>query len=393
MSMATRVDPTLMDELKAYGAVGIEKCFNCGNCTASCPLANDEHPFPRNLIRFAQMGLKDKMLESTDAWQCYYCGDCSVTCPKAAEPGETMMAVRRWLTAQYDLSGHAAKLYTSEKALVITILRVVVTTLLLFILLHVFGIARVETDRVAVNTFAPVIWVWLFVMAHFIYLGWRLVKNSLFMSRSILRSTLGQKKIPLSVYISELKTFLIHYFSQKRWRDCNDEQAYKFWLKHLLFTTGYVTMLALIVAFLWWFQTDNIYPIYHPQRWLGYYATIVLVVFSIDFLLGRRKKQDQFHRFSQPSDWLFPAFVLAGAVTGILVHIFRYLGADNPGWAWPTYIMYVIHVVAMIVMLDSEVGIGKWTHMIYRPLALYLESVKKRAIEVSPPLESLAPAD
>ena len=391
--MSARLNPDLMKELKQYGAVGIEKCYNCGNCTASCPLADDEHPFPRNLIRFTQMGLKDKLLESTDAWQCYYCGDCSVTCPKGAEPGETIMAVRRWLTAQYDRSGHAARLYTSDKALVFTILRIIVTTLLLFVALHVFGIARVETDRVAVNTFAPVMWVWLFVVAHFVFLGWRILKNTLFMARSILHSTLEDKKIPLSVYITELITFFIHYFSQKRWRDCDDEPARKFWLKHLLFTTGYVIMLALIVIFLWWFQTDNIYPIYHPQRWLGYYATVVLIIFSIDFLRSRRVKQEQFHRFSLTSDWLFPVFVLIGTVTGILVHIFRYVGAAYPVWAWPTYIMYVIHVVAMIAMLDTEVGIGKWTHMIYRPLAQYLEAVKKQAVEKTAPLESLAPAD
>jgi heterodisulfide reductase subunit C len=42
------------------------------------------------------------MKSQLDPWLCYYCGDCSATCPKAAEPGETMMAARRWLTAQYD---------------------------------------------------------------------------------------------------------------------------------------------------------------------------------------------------------------------------------------------------------------------------------------------------
>jgi hypothetical protein len=73
---------------------------------------------------------------------------------------------------------------------------------------------------------------------------------------------------------------------------------------------------------------------------------------------------------------LFPTFILVGAITGILLHGFRYAG-----WPWPTYVMYVIHVMAMVAMLDSEVGIGKWTHMIYRPLAIYLMNVKKRAEE------------
>jgi heterodisulfide reductase subunit C/quinone-modifying oxidoreductase subunit QmoC len=133
-------------------------------------------------------------------------------------------------------------------------------------------------------------------------------------------------------------------------------------------------MLILVLGFLWWFQTDKIYPPYHPQRWLGYYATIALIYGSVEILVSRRKKQEQLHRFSHPSDWLFPIFILTGAVTGILVHIFRYAG-----WAWPTYIIYVIHVMAMIAMLDTEVGIGKWAHLFYRPLAMYLEAVKARA--------------
>ena len=96
--MATRIDPNLMHEIKEYGAVGIEKCFNCGNCTAICPLTSDVYTFPRNMIRLAQLGLEKRLLQSTDPWLCYYCGDCAETCPREAEPGETMMALRRWLT-------------------------------------------------------------------------------------------------------------------------------------------------------------------------------------------------------------------------------------------------------------------------------------------------------
>ena len=135
-------------------------------------------------------------------------------------------------------------------------------------------------------------------------------------------------------------------------------------------------MLVLIVPLLWWFQTDNIYPLYHPQRWVGYYATIVLLYASSEILIGRYRRREELHRFSHPTDWLFPTFILVSSVTGILVHIFRYAG-----WAWPTYIIYVIHLMAVLAMLDTEVGIGKWTHMIYRPLAMYLDAVKKRAYE------------
>lgn len=370
--MSTRVDPNLLLDLQEYGAVGAEKCFNCGTCTAMCPLTTDEHPFPRNMIRLAQLGLKDRLLETTDPWLCYYCGDCAQTCPREAEPGETMMALRRWLTAQYDRTGHSARLYTSERAVASTILRLALITLAAFVLFHVItGFDQIKTERVELNRFAPVMLVWLLVLAHGAYLGYRMVSGSVTMARHVLAPVSKETKISPAIFLQEYKTFILHFFTQKRWRDCGEDRSR--WLKHLVLVSGYITMLTLVLGLLWWFQTDEIYPLYHPQRWLGYYATIALIYGSAEILVSRRKKQEQLHRFSHPSDWLFPAFILVGAVTGILVHIFRYAG-----WAWPTYIIYVIHVMAMIAMLDTEVGIGKWAHLFYRPLAVYLEAVKAR---------------
>jgi hypothetical protein len=242
------------------------------------------------------------------------------------------------------------------------------------------------------NTAFPVLWIWAVVLIHFAYLGTKVLRNMLNMARLVLRGE-GGPHIPWLTYITGFKTFVVHFLTQQRWRVCGGDSK-SAWLKHILFMSGYVTMLLLIIPLLWWFQTDNLYPIYHPQRWLGYYATIMLIVFSVDFLLGRRRRQVQRQRFSHPSDWMFPVFILIGAVTGILIHIFRYLGANAPAWAWPTYIIYVIHLLAMFAMLDTEVGIGKWMHMMYRPLATYLEVViEKVRQEGAVPEGAVAAAD
>jgi quinone-modifying oxidoreductase subunit QmoC len=251
----------------------------------------------------------------------------------------------------------------------------------------VTGFENIVTEQVALNTFAPVMIVWAFVLAHGALLGYRLISSALRMARLVMGPTLKESKIPFGMYFQELGTLITHFATQKRWRDCGDEDHNR-WFKHLLLVSGYVIMLTLVVAFLWWFQTDNLYPIYHPQRWLGYYATAVLIYASGEALLGRRRRQEQIHKYSHPTDWLFPAFILVGSVTGILVHLFRYLA-----WPWPTYGMYTIHVMAMIAMLDTEVGIGKWTHLALRPLAVYLDAVKARAKEREVSLDGLAPAD
>lgn len=383
--MGHRVDPSILNELKQYGAVSIEKCFNCGTCTAICPLTSDDHLFPRDMIRYAQLGLKQQLLSSTDPWLCYYCGDCTQTCPKEAEPAETMMAMRRWQTAQYDSSGHAAKLYTSEREVWKAVLRTSILPLALLLLYHlVTGFSNIVTGRVELNTFAPVMWVWAVVLIHFAQLGFRLLRNSSNMFRHMMgEGEQGWSSIPLSVYLQEFKTFVVHGLTQKRWLECGEDRSR--WFKHLILVGGYATMLVLVVGLLWWFQTDELYPIYHPQRWIGYLATVFLIFASGEALIGRLRKREEIHRYSHPTDWLFPSFILVGAVTGILVHIFRYVA-----WPWPTYAMYTLHVMAMVAMLDTEVGIGKWTHLIYRPLAMYLESVKASAAEM--PRQATAPA-
>jgi energy-converting hydrogenase Eha subunit A len=246
------------------------------------------------------------------------------------------------------------------------------------------GFDRIVTDRVELNTFAPVMVVWGLVLLHGVYLGYRMVKGGINMSRDVLAPERKEGKIPLRVFIEEFKVFAVNFLTQKRWRDCGER--HNNWLIHLMLVIGYVTMLVLIMGLLWWFQTDNIYPIWHPQRWVGYLATILLIVTSASILISRVKKTEQMHRFSQPSDWLFPVFILTAAITGILVNAFRYAG-----WPLATYIIYTIHVMACIAMLDVEVGIGKWAHLLYRPLAMYLDRIKIRVRE-DQDVRGLAPA-
>jgi quinone-modifying oxidoreductase subunit QmoC len=378
--MGARLDPRLLDELKTYGAVGVEKCFNCGNCTAICPLASDEYPFPRSVIRRVQLGQKDRLKGQLDSWLCYYCGDCSTTCPRGAEPGETMMALRRWLTAQYDWTGLARKFYTSRLWEVGSIALVGAFVALLFLLFH----GPVVTDRVALNSFAPVPIVHLldWVMAGGLLF---FLLTNLYRMHSFVMGPYPKVKPTPSLYLGEAWRLVYHFFTQERFSKCKDRRH---WINHMLLVSGYVLMLILIVIFLPWFQTDNHYPLYHPQRWLGYYATIVILYGAGEALWGRIWKEHQMRRFSHLSDWIFPILLILGATSGILVHAFRYLNLPLP-----TYYTYVVHLALMVPMLVLEVPFGKWSHLAYRPFAIYLQTVKEKALKQQADREALAPAD
>jgi ferredoxin len=360
-------------ELKEFGALGVEKCINCGNCTAICPLSTDETPFPRNNIRMVQMGLRDRLLSCIDPWFCYYCGECSATCPYQAEPGEAQMTIRRWLTAQYDWTGLARKFYTSPIWEIGSILFVSAFIVLMFVLFS----GPMVTDHVALNIFAPVYRIHYGDWALAAFLSFFLLSNIFRMYWLTLKKD-AKFKIPLSLYISEAWNLVYHFATQKRFEKCDEEQRHFFqkkrWRNHWLLVSGYVLMFVLVVGFLPWFQTDNIYPLSNPQRWLGYYATIVLLYGGADILWGRIKREHQSHRFSHLSDWIFPVLLLLTTASGIMVHTFRYLGLPMA-----TYYTYAAHLAILTPMLVLEVPFGKWSHLAYRPFAIYFQAIKEKA--------------
>ncbi len=281
------------------------------------------------------------------------------------------MAARRYLTSQYDWTGLSRKLYLSKAWEIGAVLVVGLAVVLLFALLH----GPVVTERVELNTFAPVKWVELGDWAMAGLLGVLLLSNGLRMMYYVMGAG-GGPKVPPWLYITQIPTFIVHFATQKRWRVCGDNNTR--WLKHLLLVSGYITMLVLVVVFLPLFQTDKVYPFYHPQRLLGYYATVVLLWFTVDFMIGRRKKTEQIHKHSHSTDWLFLVLLFLAALTGILVHILRLAGLPMA-----TYITYVIHLAVVVPMLVVEVPFGKWSHLFYRPLAMYLYTVREKAKEVA----------
>jgi ferredoxin len=367
--MAFRVTPGLHREIEKFGGGDVTACMNCGNCTVTCSQSMETGGFPRKIIHLLQVGYADKVEESLEPWLCYYCGDCSDTCPRDANPAETMMAARRYLTSRYDWTGLGRRFYTSAAWEIAAVVLVGLFVVVLFALFH----GPVVTDRVELNTFAPVQWVELGDWAMGGVLALLLLTN---LSRMLRFAMRGEKNgpIPFSLLVREAGTFFRHFALQKRWHDCNEDRTR--WLKHFLMMTGYLTMIVLIVIFLRWFQTDEIVPLYHPTRLFGYYATAALLYVSADFLVGRLKRRDQIHRFSEASDWIFLVLMFLTAFTGILVH-----GLRLAGLPMATYVTYVIHLAIAVPFLVVEVPFGKWAHMLYRPFAAYLTEVRQKTKE------------
>jgi quinone-modifying oxidoreductase subunit QmoC len=344
-------------------------------------------------MRYILFGLRKLSLSSLDPWLCYYCGDCSTACPRETEPGETMMTLRRFLTAKYDWTGISAKLFSSKTWQITALVASGVFMAALIVLFH----GPIVTDRVELNTFAPAHLVHQFDVTVAILVSFILFTNvfrmywftmhqsnkvnPLEVIRGITKNGLGftthkgnKVKIPFRLFITQAWKLITHAATQKRFLSCTNKSR---WIKHFLLVTGYIIMFSLVVVFLEWFQTDKIFPIYHPQRWVGYYATVVLLLFTGEIIIGRLRKREEIHKFSDLSDWMFPILLFLMALTGIAVHTFRYLG-----FPLATYYMYAFHLIIAFSWLVIIIPFGKWTHLLYRSLAIYFQSVKDKAIQL-----------
>ncbi len=88
------------------------------------------------------------------------------------------------------------------------------------------------------------------------------------------------------------------------------------------------------------------------------------------------------HQHSHESDWIFLILLLVVALTGVLQHVLHRGGADVAA-----NVAYVVHLMAVVPMLGLEVPFSKWSHMAYRPLAMYFSTLRRQMVPAPAPEE------
>ena len=345
----SKIDPKFSQELKKYGTKNLNACYNCGNCTAVCSLSSEDDSFPREMVRYSVLGLKDELKSSLKPWLCYYCGECGETCPQEANPGELMMTLRRWLTSKYDWTGLSGIFYRSLPAMLFAFALVIVGVIsysfykgydqeVIMHFGHLFEIIAISAVFLLI-IFPNIIRMWWFTMYQ------------------------PKINVPVKTYFRQFKELVIHMFTQKRTRNC-DENNFR-WLEHLVLVIGYLALLFTTVA-LNWFGTSSIFIII-----LGYIESAIIFIVTFDFILQRFRKDKEISKFSQPSDWFFVIWLFLMGLTAFVVRIFidTNLLGDN---LW----VYLIHLIVLIQWALIIVPFGKWTHFLYRSFAMYFYKVK-----------------
>ena len=377
-------DPSLLAEIRRYGKFDTTGCYQCGSCTLSCDLVENSVTFPRRSIRYALLGLRQPLVANLDPWVCHDCGDCSIVCPRQSEPRISMITLRRFLSAQYEWTGLGAKLYQSDAWYLGSLIFVAILTLLLIVGYHLWYLALGTRDfasnsmGLGLEHMFPVMTYYTLVV---ILLPFLLLLSRVIHIWRLTMTGEGQAHIPWFTYIQEAWVYVYESVAQPLMRKCPE---HKRWFGHEVLALGTVLMLAIKVFGLRWFQTDNIYPLYNPQRWVGYLAAAAILYGIGDILVGRWRAKKEIYKDTHFNELVLPVLIVSTVLTGLVAHTLRYAG-----FAMACHYAYAVHVVVATPMLVIEMSFGKWSHMVYRPLALYFLAVRDKAAQQAPAGEAV----
>jgi len=94
LSLQQSCDVDFIRRVEEASEQKVSKCYQCGNCIASCAYTF-VYDYPVNqIMRFIQLGQKDVVLRSRSIWLCANCQACTTRCPNNLDVARIMETLR-----------------------------------------------------------------------------------------------------------------------------------------------------------------------------------------------------------------------------------------------------------------------------------------------------------
>lgn len=379
-----KVNPTLMSKIKNLGAFDVTACYNCGECTAICPLVENGFEFPRIMIRYAILGLEDKLLSKPQLWLCYYCGDCSDSCPREADPGAFMMAARRYSIIKYSVGGIAKIFYSKVLSVVVMLILSIIAAIGIFALkgdlnLQTFDVYSL-IDTATIHNLGLILAAFIGIIAFI-----QAMKMISYIRHSAIEGELGIGAKIRAFIVSFIKIIIGEGVLELNYQKCKDKKRF---ISHFLIFWGFVLLMA--ATSLNYLKESNLLGFRDQFEFLkaidltvfptiakilGIVGGAIVLCGSIYFIYMRIAKNDVYSEYSHISDWVFIILVFLAALTGFIIDLFIY--ANMPLYA---YVSYAFHLIVVFDLLVTA-PFTKFAHFGYRLIAVWFQEYQKLKVK------------
>ena len=122
--MSQKQESALAAAVREATGVDVSECYQCGKCTAGCPMARYMDLSPSQVMRLVQIGdapAIERVLRSTAIWSCLGCMTCTQRCPKELDPAAVMDALREMSYSRGLVSPEQKKVLAFHEAFLKTV--------------------------------------------------------------------------------------------------------------------------------------------------------------------------------------------------------------------------------------------------------------------------------
>jgi len=91
---ARQVRGEFVERLQRLSGENLLSCYQCGKCSAGCPMTEEMDLIPSQVIRLAQLGQEEDVLNCKTIWLCATCYQCGTRCPKGIDFSKIAEALR-----------------------------------------------------------------------------------------------------------------------------------------------------------------------------------------------------------------------------------------------------------------------------------------------------------
>ena len=85
---------TLADDVRDETGLNAARCYQCGKCSAGCPMAEEMSLKPHDMMRLVANGERARLFEDGSMWLCLTCETCTARCPNECDSARIIECLR-----------------------------------------------------------------------------------------------------------------------------------------------------------------------------------------------------------------------------------------------------------------------------------------------------------